>query len=525
MKEYEAHCKNLVMSRILEVRYTDLAEEKALCQDLLKWAETEGDVYGRAFARIYLGDYFVAQNDYRHAIFHLDRGGEILEKSGLDYPELMLRMYSLRAICFEMQADEQSATEYYLKAITLARRVGDTVSEGMVLNNLAFSLQHHHCYEEAYDYYKKVYAIYQKGEHADYLPIVLSNLTELCVSRGRLDQAKVYLDKCDELVALGIADDDFAMRNRCCYYSAVGEKAIALQCADWVVEHEDRFLDAGFTAFENYDMFCKSMMRIGEQEYAHRFLLLMEATSNGGLNHLKIIQKRKMEYCLQFEPEERQVEEYREYYRKAMEYKKLNNQTIIGAMKAKIDLDKALQQKESLQTEREFLERQVNLDELTQLYNRRFLDQLMQKFAEKAACGISVIMLDVDYFKEYNDFYGHADGDTVLQTIARCLQRPNFKNIYACRFGGDEFTCVSEGLSEEQLEQYIREVRADLAAYAVPHEKSHCNSIVTLSIGCAMGEPEKACDPFLLHQLADQAMYHAKISGRDTYQMKRAVAI
>ena len=525
MSEHATHCKQAIMARVLEIRYTDLEEEKKLCQELLIWAEETGDYYGRAFSHTYLGDYFVAQNDSSQALFHLMKGKQIMGESGLECPELMLRAYSLLAICYEMQADEQSSMEYYLEAISMARQIGDTASECMVLNNLAFAFQRHRGYEEAREYYESAYQLCGGSSNAEYAPLLLSNLTELFVELGDIDKARHCVEECEQLLTRKEDQEAFQTRIRCCYHAAAGEVETALRWADCALKNEEQFTGNRLTAFEDYNMFCKSMLRIGDKSYTYRFLKLMEAACGGGLDQLKTLEERRMECSLSFAHKHELPQAYRDYYRKTTELKKLANQAIVSAMKAKIALDQALTQKETLQTEQENLERQANLDELTQLYNRRYLDYLVREYASNSANQISVIMLDVDYFKEYNDFYGHIEGDKVLQTIAACLLENRIKGISACRFGGDEFTCLCVDITEEQLEEYIRRVRADLVARAMPHEKSHCSSVVTLSIGYSVGELGGTQDPYLLLQLADQALYDTKILGRNSYTRKQAGAI
>ncbi len=91
-------------------------------------------------------------------------------------------------------------------------------------------------------------------------------------------------------------------------------------------------------------------------------------------------------------------------------------------MKTRIQLEQLMQQVEDMQSEQEILEREVNRDELTGAYNRRFLETLIREHTDGAAEeSFAFIVMDVDCFKEYNDFYGHLKGDEALREIAACM--------------------------------------------------------------------------------------------------------
>lgn len=265
------------------------------------------------------------------------------------------------------------------------------------------------------------------------------------------------------------------------------------------------------------------MMDLDNAHYAKCFLIAMEETSaEDGVDQMQVLEETTIRYELLFEPVSKHAEAYQRYYEKNQRYRTKVNHIIVNAMKSKIHLDQLVQQTEIMQTEQETLEREVNVDGLTGVYSRRYLEALMRdKSNGNDHKNMAIIILDVDYFKEYNDYYGHLKGDTVLQEIARCLLDNRQEGISSCRYGGDEFVCVCEGLEVEEIEAFIKHIRERLHAKALPHEKSHCSEEVTLSIGYAAGEEKAQVEMHLLFQLADQALYQSKRTGRNTYSRKR----
>lgn len=165
------------------------------------------------------------------------------------------------------------------------------------------------------------------------------------------------------------------------------------------------------------------------------------------------------------------------------------------------------------------LEEQSRSDPLTGLANRRHFDEIKEaEFRRALRLGqpLSVLMCDVDFFKLYNDTYGHAMGDQCLQVVAETLT-----SVFAragelvARIGGEEFAVLLPGSDAEHAHSAAERLRQRLAAQAVAHSASSVAPHVTLSIGVAQLEPDTMDSFYLLLQRADQALYRAKNLGRN----------
>jgi two-component system, chemotaxis family, response regulator WspR len=165
------------------------------------------------------------------------------------------------------------------------------------------------------------------------------------------------------------------------------------------------------------------------------------------------------------------------------------------------------------------LRRLTHSDGLTGLSNRRYLDEFLS--AEWRRCAreraeLSVLMIDVDDFKLYNDTYGHVAGDEVLKQIAsaieRCLGR---SSDLAARFGGEEFAVVLPGASTGGARLMAEKIRREIEALALPHEASAASRYVTASIGAASAMPGEATAMTALVESADLALYQAKRGGKN----------
>ena len=154
-------------------------------------------------------------------------------------------------------------------------------------------------------------------------------------------------------------------------------------------------------------------------------------------------------------------------------------------------------------------------DPLTGLANRRQLEgvlktQLAQ--AERQDQPLSVLMLDIDHFKRFNDAFGHEAGDTVLREVAAVLKHATREKGYAFRYGGEEFLLVMPELDADQAAARAEEIRSRIAALELTHNGGDLGPI-TASIGVATAPAQCTFDR--LTQAADAAVYRAKSLGRD----------
>ncbi|MDD5329423.1 MAG: diguanylate cyclase [Sulfuricella sp.] len=174
-------------------------------------------------------------------------------------------------------------------------------------------------------------------------------------------------------------------------------------------------------------------------------------------------------------------------------------------------------QKKLADTNLELL-RLVNFDGLTGLANRRHFDESLHiewKRAARNNLPLSVMMLDIDYFKLYNDSYGHLKGDEVLRKVAAIIQKSAMRPAdQASRYGGEEFVVILPETPASGASLLAEEIRRNVEALNIPHQGSDIASCVTISIGLASAVPT-GDSPLSLVNLADAALYQAKESGRN----------
>jgi diguanylate cyclase (GGDEF)-like protein/PAS domain S-box-containing protein len=196
---------------------------------------------------------------------------------------------------------------------------------------------------------------------------------------------------------------------------------------------------------------------------------------------------------------------------------------ITSRKKAEQQIQELVQQ---LEIERDLAQRNSLTDSLTGLSNRRFFDNALRtEFSRHKRSGsqLSLIMLDVDHFKKYNDHYGHLAGDNCLLQIANALKAVVERDIdIVARYGGEEFVVILPDTNCQGAAVLAERISESVLGLVLPHATSDTSEFVTISLGIASAADHILTDGVQLVALADQALYQAKKGGRNRYELMPA---
>ncbi len=195
-----------------------------------------------------------------------------------------------------------------------------------------------------------------------------------------------------------------------------------------------------------------------------------------------------------------------------------------AAYQALRDLQNALESSNAqLEESNRELQRLSSLDGLTGIANRRQFDKTLDQEWQRAlrnCAELSLIMIDIDYFKLFNDTYGHQAGDDCLKNVAlalaRIVHRPS--DIVA-RYGGEEFAVILPETDSEGTQRVAEKMREAVSRLNVRHDASKVSEKITLSIGVASMSPRGGDNPDILLAAADDALYRAKHAGRNRVEI------
>jgi len=178
---------------------------------------------------------------------------------------------------------------------------------------------------------------------------------------------------------------------------------------------------------------------------------------------------------------------------------------------------------QTIELQKEKLEHLSMSDSLTGIANRRALDIRLKhdiELAMREKYSVSVLLMDIDNFKLFNDNYGHSAGDQCLQHVSRIIKDSLQRDSdFVARYGGEEFICVLPRTSIEGAKDLATHILDTLKVEAIPHHYSDVAKYVTLSIGIKTSSPNESTTSEVLIKQADQALYAAKNAGKNTYNL------
>ena len=193
---------------------------------------------------------------------------------------------------------------------------------------------------------------------------------------------------------------------------------------------------------------------------------------------------------------------------------------VIGMVADITERKMAEQQLQKAYQEMEYLS---NRDGLTNIANRRYFDQYLSSEWQRAtrnSKSLALIILDIDFYKPFNDTYGHLAGDNCLKQIARILEETVKRSTdVAARYGGEEFAVILPETDLCGANVVANHIQTAISALQIPHKGSHINKFVTVSIGVATTMPDMDWEPVDLINKTDKALYQAKQNGRNRVEL------
>lgn len=253
------------------------------------------------------------------------------------------------------------------------------------------------------------------------------------------------------------------------------------------------------------------MLEIDEQNYSFKLLnILIDIEDEDDIKSRRELQKLIVSYYERFGTKEELLKAYQEFYNIILTIEDTDLEDDSSGLTATMELYQTKEEQVSLKRENEQLERSMNTDDLTNVSNRRRFNEDIADVRLQKKKSIAVAMLDVDYFKEYNDIYGHLMGDQVLIDIGKCMntyQKEGAVQFY--RYGGDEFSIIFINQSDKAISNIMDSLSADIKRKKIPHKGSKTNQFLTLSYGYAISRQKNINVRQLLKQ-ADEKLYDVK---------------
>lgn len=515
--------KAQLMEAIKKAENSDLHNMEVLCGNLLEIAYQEDDSYAIAFANTYLANSLILQRKHSACIHHLKEAQAIAEE--YHFQDLLHQIYTIGGIFFKSHFDEITAVKYYLDAYNLANEQNNLDEKLMALNNIAELFAMKKDYTESLSYLKRAYGLFlKKGEHIETQQdiIVIVSLIQMYILNNQLEVAKSLYDQYHcQLIRIPHTPYSDALIALCQLYlaNATKDDASVEKLTEFFLHECFKNLDNRSMTFTFYSNVFDILLPTKNRVVCEQLLQAMgETCLQEDIEQQLCLHLCWIHFAEEFHLESSLLQAYKQYYLLQKLVDELTDKTKAESMKEKILLDHMVKEREIIEHEKRVLEAKINVDELTHLFNRSYFNQLCTAMIENpGVTDLGFIIVDVDYFKEYNDHYGHFQGDQLLKRIARALDEPGDSRFFAARFGGDEFICLCVNVCTQDITNYLDSVYEQLQLAQIEHIASKASSIASISSGFAIFKNDKHFEIESALTKTDTALYQAKKKGRNCY--------
>lgn len=433
---------------------------------------------------------------------------------------------------YEKAGDNATAYDYTSTALDKAYNTGDRLLEARLMNDLGYTHVVFGEYDKALSYLLPCEAYLKEANDDTLMAYTKDSLAQAYFGMGRIDEALQYEKESIELSRK--VNNWYGVASFLGYistiYNALGEFEKALECVDEAQQvSEERGFEMEICNAHKYRAeIYTAMQKYDEalEEYKQGVLIARRISTYGLLYEMYLAMATVCKAIGDFESALDYYERFHNTKEKAMEERekqeKRYRQVIDQAQNARREADMLQVKNDQLETEinerkllQQKLETLAKTDPLTKLLNRRsFFTQaaLAYERARRTAQTFSLILFDVDHFKEINDTHGHQAGDQILAKVGDRVRRITPDGALACRFGGEEFILLLPNLDSKEAQSFARELKEEINR---PIQNAGRSIHISASFGISTFDTMEAVNLDKLIERADDAMYHSKENGRN----------
>ena len=499
--------------------------EKTLyyCKNLYEYARKTKDETLLGFSAYYMGEaYYILNNvdklfeSLSVALAYLDRSGQW---------ELLSRSYNLLAITSANRGNAPLAMDYYLSALSYCEKY-HMQDVGIIVNmNIGALYNRLGEYSQAQQYYEIGYQTLCKTkmspEYFSYLLTYYIGIGNTYLYREFPEKAAYYIQKAEEDCKNRLGKiEEIAL---CCFkarcYNSMGHTKSRDDCIEQIrgmMEQPMEFL----SVFDDLYAYCEMLFLIGKSEDFLAVLSAMEElATKAGITHIR---RQLLALKIRYYKVKGETEHYKEaaaqYFELAELMENENRYTVLSMLNIRKSLEETAKQRKAMEEKNRILQKRSETDALTGMYNRFRLNDYAEEAFQRAMrerTPLAVEILDIDYFKQYNDHYGHQVGDDCIRHIADCIRDLMMESgIFGARYGGDEFILIYEGCTREKVLELALQLRESILNLRLEHSCSPAAEYVTISQGICFDVPREDGKIWDFLHTADGMLYQVKKQQR-----------
>lgn len=510
-----------LIKQMEENRFADEDLQIELCNNLYDIANECNDGESMGTALFYKGEALIFTNP-EEAEKCIHRCIPLLKDRNY---ELLARAYNLLGIAANNRDDLTNSLDFYLKCFQICENHRLNHVKGLCSCNIGVIFQLLEMYEKSTKYFNIALDSFKESEESDtakmnivtiYVNLFIDyfNMHDLPMMKKCLDYIKVNRQYLETQFSVELFEAEMM------YISGETEKLDeTIKKAVETSKSQDMMIEF----IDSYVLLCDFLHDLGKNDMLLEVLDLLEAEmTKFPLPRIRMnLIKHRLE-CIKENHDFDEYAKWTEEYIKTYELITQNyHQSVFNSIQLRLYIEKL---KDSEQAYEEMAMR----DSLTNLYNRYGLrnkaDTLLQKATEEQQM-VGVDIIDVDFFKQVNDSYGHSYGDECLKNVADVLKKccpvdknGNKRNAILSRYGGDEFVVFIRNINKDDMEKFAVKVQNEMAMRNIHLDKSPLSRSVTLSQGIVCKKVTLSDNMRSLIERADKALYEVKENGRNGYK-------
>ena len=500
-----------LIKNVNKYRKVDNEKHLSFACDLFDLAQECGNEDLKDYASCALGDACCQNQDYSQALYYMSAGVRGLAKT--DEYELLCRCYNELGIIFRSEGHFITSEDYFINAMEIARAHRLYAIEAMACSNFASLCEEMEAIERALEYHYRSIECCSFIDDEDFKLSLMAGdyafIVKLYVILKDEESADQALAEMEKIIAkYPEINDLFDIRiARYVYYKFKNDAAKIQEMKALCLE--------SFYACQEYIVYfdeAKQLIEILTEEKDYQELQKMydrteQVLSKDDLINLRVfLEEYKIKMYEALGDKERLMASYSNYYRYNTIKTVDNKRSFLTTLRLRSEL--AQQRTKNL-----FLSAAAETDPLTGIANRLKLNAVIDELfvlANEQGKTLAVEMMDIDFFKEVNDTYGHAKGDELLVTLANILKSVEDDKIFVARYGGDEFIIYYYDMTDEQIKEVARHIQRsmEIAGEALGIGK------VTVSQGIVNHIPRPLNRAWDYMNAADLALYFVKNHGK-----------
>lgn len=522
----EDDSRKKLIDEIQNYRYDNPMKVLELCNKHMHLLKESNDTYITAYLEYHLAEAYYRVGRLDDMMLHVIRGLTVHKEHS--FYKLEIRSYNLLGIYFVSQGDLQTGLNYYLLGFDLVNRYNLWVEKKIIYNNFGDLYMCMGDYKTAIYYFSKVKEYMREltgrkitKKERSFVCIWHSNLVESYINTKNYELAKKYMY---DLVML--MNDDFLSQHSPLFYSLLTQieyytgKEMQAQSSASLLIQSVKAKRNRCRICTVYVPICKFFIQYDMLTYAKELIEEIVLLSQEIKNPFHWVQV--LDVCIVYYKKignhTSLLDAYEQHYhymkRKEAEDLRVREKNI----KNQLELHKAIKLHKTMMQKNEELTRMSEHDALTGLPNRYSINKYCEKIFAKACKNqqkFGLIMIDIDYFKQYNDTYGHVEGDKCIVTVARQISKLATDDIYAARYGGDEFLVMVLDKEDEYLQMFAQSLRDSVEQQKIEHKASNISLYVTVTQGIINEIPSREDTMIDFVHKADLALYKVKKQVRN----------